>query len=441
MSMRKVSFFTSAVLCLQLTTFGYEVAEVKSVLKRRLGQDQGVAAVGVISKDSKQMFFHGSANGDTIFELCSVTKVFTALLLADMTVKNELDLYDPVNKLLGERAVTSKDLRLFHLATHTSGLPRSPADFTMKYSEQQLFEFLSNYSSPITAGTKFKYSNLGFGLLGHALALHSDTSYEQLVRDRICTPLQMKDTRIRMSPAQSRRHADGHSSTGQKIPTRELPVVYFGAGALRTTMNDMLKFLKANMAPKQSKLEQAINITHKPYLPSAIPDTRTGLAWNITPTGLSTVVWHEGQIQSHYAFIGVDRKQGIGTVILSGSGIPLTDIGIHILDSRQSISQSEVPPQGEFNAADLSLESFVGQYKVKANYVITVFVEDERLFSQASGMPKLEIVPISETQFNVKGFNIKMTFIKDQAGEITSLIVHQAGTEVKAQKQMQEPGM
>ena len=83
MSMGRVSLFTSVVLGVQLATFGFETAEVKSVLKRRLGQDQGAAAVGIITKDGKKMFFHGSANGDTIFELCSVTKVFTALLLAD----------------------------------------------------------------------------------------------------------------------------------------------------------------------------------------------------------------------------------------------------------------------------------------------------------------------------------------------------------------------
>ncbi len=105
-----------------------------------------------------------------------------------------------------------------------------------------------------------------------------------------------------MSPAQSARHAHGHNSTGQKIPTRELPVVYWGVGALRTTLNDTLRFLQANMAPDQSKLGQAINVTQKPYLPSAIPDTRTGLAWNVTSTGISTVMWHEGQNQSHYAY-------------------------------------------------------------------------------------------------------------------------------------------
>jgi CubicO group peptidase (beta-lactamase class C family) len=363
-----------------------------------------------------------------------VTKVFTALLLADMTVGNELELHDSVNKLLGVRARMREDIHLLHLATHTSGLPRSPADFTMEYSEEQLYEFLSKYSFPREVGKKFKYSNVGFGLLGHILALQTGTSYEQLILDRICRPLQMKDTRISMSPEQSSRHADGHNSTGQKIPTRELPVVYWPAGALRSTLNDMLKFLKVNIAPDQCKLGKAIMITHEPHVPS-IPHTRTGLAWNITSTGVSTVIWHEGQIQSHYAFIGLDREQGVGAVILASSGIPLTDIGLHILDSRYPIAGSEPPPQPKFKFDESSLESFAGQYKVRANYIITITRDDDHLFSQATGMPKLEILPISETEFAVKGFNIKIKFVKDKAGEVTSLIVYQAGTEVKAQKQ------
>jgi CubicO group peptidase (beta-lactamase class C family) len=430
---RKTSVLTSIVLGLQLVTFASETAEVKSVLERRLGQDKGSAAVGIITRDGKNTLFHGNANGDTMFELCSVTKVFTALLLADMTVGDELELGDPVSKFLGGRARVREDIQLFHLVTHTSGLPRSPADFTMDYSEEQLYDFLSKYSFPRKVGEKFKYSNLGFGLLGHAVALKTGTSFEQLVLDRICKPLQMKDTRIRMSPEQSARHAGGYNSTGQKIPTRELPIVYWSAGALRSTLNDMLKFLKANTVPDKSKLAKAIKMTHEPHLPS-IPHTRTALAWNVTSTGVSTVIWHEGQIQSHYAFIGLDIEQGVGTVILSSSGIPLTDIGLHILDSRYPIADSE-PSQAKVKFDESSLESFVGEYKVRANYIITISREKGHLFSQATGMPKLEIVPMSRTEFTVKGFNIKITFIKDESGQVTSLIVHQAGTEVEARKQ------
>ncbi|MHA2181985.1 MAG: DUF3471 domain-containing protein, partial [Promethearchaeota archaeon] len=121
--------------------------------------------------------------------------------------------------------------------------------------------------------------------------------------------------------------------------------------------------------------------------------------------------------------------------ILSSSGIPLTDIGIHILDSRQPITDSEPLHQTKLEFDKSSFDSFIGRYIVRDNYTITISRENGHLFSQASGMPKLEILPITEKEFTVKGFNIKLTFISDEIGEITSLIVYQAGTEVKAQKQ------
>ncbi|UCD30349.1 MAG: serine hydrolase [Planctomycetota bacterium] len=139
--MRKTSLFTSVILSLQLVTFGSEITKIKSILKQRLDQDQGSAAVGIITRSGMNTFYHGNANGDSIFELCSVTKVFTATLLADMTVRNELQLHDPVNKLLGVRARTHKDINLFHLATHTSGLPRSAASGSMIMINDRKFDF------------------------------------------------------------------------------------------------------------------------------------------------------------------------------------------------------------------------------------------------------------------------------------------------------------
>jgi hypothetical protein len=201
----------------------------------------------------------------------------------------------------------------------------------------------------------------------------------------------------------------------------------------------MLKFLKVNITPDQCKLGRAIKMTHEPHVRS-IPHTRTGLAWNITSTGVSTIIWHEGQIQSHYAFIGLDREQGVGAVILANSGIPLTDIGLHILDSRYPIAGLE-PPQPKFKLDESSLESFAGQYKVRDDFIITISEEDGHLFSQAPGMPKLEILPVSETEFAVEGFDLKITFVKDETGESISLVVHQAGTQVKAQKQSDDSGM
>ena len=161
--------------------------------------------VGVIEPQGRRVVAYGSLNqgdprplnGDTIFEIGSVTKVFTSLLLADMVQRGEVALADPVAKYLpadvkvperGGRVITLVDL-----STHTSGLPRMPSNFHPKdpanpyadYTVEQLYQFLSSYQLTRDIGSQFEYSNLGGGLLGQALARRAGMDYEALVRSRI----------------------------------------------------------------------------------------------------------------------------------------------------------------------------------------------------------------------------------------------------------------
>ena len=434
MTFRKYRKLFLIFLIFQIISVASMESQIKEAASLRLGQGKGTAAIGIVSDEKTEIFFHGRADANTIFELCSVTKVFTALLLADMSVKQELSLDDPVNKYLESGSILPEELSLLHLATHTSGLPRSPSDFSMDYSQEQLYKFLSNFSFQRKAGEKFEYSNLGFGLMGHIMAAHIKTSFEWLLIDRICAPLLMNDTGITMTSEQQVRQAGGYTSDGRPVPTRELPVVYQSAGALRSTLNDMLKFLRANMDPESTQLTDALRLTHKSYFPSAIPETRTGLAWNVTDTGVSTIIWQEGQISSHYAFIGFDQKMGLGTVILSSSGIPLTDLGIHVLDARYPVRNVSPQTSVDFQPDEVYLDDFVGQYEVRPDFLITILKENGHLYSQTPGMPKLAMTPVSETEFSIKGLDIRILFFRGQDGRVTLLIVNQAGTEIKAHK-------
>ena len=148
-------------------------------------------------------------NGDTLFEIGSVTKTFTGLLLQDMVERGQMKLDDPVAKYLPTTVKmptrNGKEITLLQLATHTSGLPCMPdyidpkraddqdADFTV----EKLYAFLSGYQLTRDPGAKWEYSNLGMGLLGHVIALKAGTDYESLVVERICRPLKMDSTRIR----------------------------------------------------------------------------------------------------------------------------------------------------------------------------------------------------------------------------------------------------
>ena len=186
-------------------------AEIRQILVNRIDKEkQGVGIViGVIDAKGQRVVAYGSLekgnkqplDGDTLFEIGSITKVFTSLLLADMAQRGEVRLDDPISKYVPATAKIpergGKKITLVDLATHTSGLPRMPANFNPKdpanpyidYTDDQLYAFLSSYELTRDVGIKFVYSNLGFGLLGQGLARRNGTDYEALVETRICEPL------------------------------------------------------------------------------------------------------------------------------------------------------------------------------------------------------------------------------------------------------------
>jgi CubicO group peptidase (beta-lactamase class C family) len=194
-------------------------AEIKTMLRDYIDTDKlGVGLViGIADEHGPRIVSHGKldnatsadVDGDTVFEIGSITKVFTALLLQDMIEHGEMKLDDLVQKYLpgSVRMPTyqGKQITLLHLATHTSGLPRDPGNRSPRswkdpdqtdYTTEQLYAFLSHYKLPRAPGIQEEYSNLGMELLGHVIALKTGKDYETLVLERICRPLGMDSTRI-----------------------------------------------------------------------------------------------------------------------------------------------------------------------------------------------------------------------------------------------------
>jgi len=238
--------------------------EIQAILQQRIDQYKksvGIV-VGVINDQGSRVIGYGRLNqesdrkpdGDTVFEIGSVTKVFTAILLADMVERGELRLDDPISKFLPQSVKVptrnGKEITLLDLATHTSGLPRMPNNFAPKdlnnpyadYTVEQMYAFLSNHTLTRDIGAKYEYSNYGAGLLGHILALKAGMDYETLVKTRICDPLKMNSTRIQLAPELRARLATGHDGDLKAVANWDLPTLA-GAGALRSTVNDLLKFL------------------------------------------------------------------------------------------------------------------------------------------------------------------------------------------------------
>ncbi len=209
-------------------------------------------------------------NERTLFEIGSITKVFTTTLLADMHLRGEVNLDDPVSRflppalVLQDRDGTAVTLR--HLATHRSGLPRLPGNMGVEkltsenpyrdYTIDDLYAYLSKCRLISSPGAFFGYSNLGMGLLGHTLALAAGMDFESLVIERVCAPLGMNDTVITLSEDQRSRLAPGHAR-GKQVSNWDLPALA-GCGAFRSTLADMKNFLKANMHPEDTPLQDAI---------------------------------------------------------------------------------------------------------------------------------------------------------------------------------------
>jgi CubicO group peptidase (beta-lactamase class C family) len=417
------------------------VGIVVGVVDGRNPRDRRVITYGSLEKgDSRPL------NADTIFEIGSVTKVFTSLLLADMVQRGEVALTDPVAKYLpadvkvperNGRAITLQDL-----ATHTSGLSRLPTNFTPKdpanpyadYSVAQLYQFLSTYTLPRDIGSRYEYSNLGGGLLGHVLARRAGMEYEALVRSRITGPLAMASTSIALSADQQRRLAVGHNDRLASVPNWDLPVLA-GAGALRSTANDMLTFVAANLGATPSPLASAMSAMLTDRRPTGMPGLDVALAWHIFTRNGDELVWHNGGTGGYRSFIGFSPRTKVGVVVLSNTSTVagVDDIGLHVLDARLPTMQAP-KPHTEIAVDPNLFDGYVGAYQLAPNFVLTVTREANRLFIQATGQPKLEIFAEAATEYFLKAVDAQLSFVTNAAGQATAVILHQNGANVTGQR-------
>ena len=295
--------------------------------------------VGLIDKNGRKIYDYGDSgkanlklDGDTIFEIGSITKVFTTLLLAEMSERGEVSVTDAVNLYL-PRGVklpqfAEREITLLDLATHTSGLPEFPSNLKPKdesnpladYSTAAMYDFLSKYKLKRNIGSEYEYSSLGMGLLGHVLALKAGMSYEDLLTKRISQSLGLKDTRITLDASSQTRLAKGYDEKGKPIANWDLPTLA-GAGALRSTANDMLNFLVANLDPSKTNLaavlENAQVARHRAK--SQKNPMFVALGWHVLNYKGEEIVWHDGGTGGYTSIVCFNRKHRVGLVVLSNS--------------------------------------------------------------------------------------------------------------------------
>jgi serine-type D-Ala-D-Ala carboxypeptidase/endopeptidase len=288
----------------------------------------------------------GSPGPDTIFEIGSVTKAFTATVLADMVAEGLVTLDDPVQRYLPaevELSVRGRPITLADLATQTSGLPRLPPGLVRRslgqrrnpyagFTEVDLERATSRTRLKSSPGEKLRYSNFGFGLLGYALARRAEQPFEQLVRERICDPLGLADTQISI-PAEARtRFADGHNRRGRRVSHWDLAALA-GAGALRSTVADLLRFLELQLQQPRTRLGRAAHATHEPRAHRG--RLTQGLGWAGLPLRGDSrqMLWHNGGTGGFRSFLGFVKESEAGVAVLSNCSRSVDAIGFRILEA------------------------------------------------------------------------------------------------------------
>jgi serine-type D-Ala-D-Ala carboxypeptidase/endopeptidase len=403
------------------------------------GGDTQIIAYGETKKGS------GAApDGETIYEIGSVSKAFTGVLLADMVERGAVRLDDPVQKYLpaaikmpmhGKTPIT-----LEHLATHTSGLPRlpdnlKPADPTNPYADytgRLLYAFLKDHKLRREPG-EYEYSNYGMGLLGFLLARSERTTYEKLLIERIAEPCGMDDTCIKLSKEQQERLAPPYDASLSPDKNWDTPTLA-GAGAVRSTANDMLKFIKANLAKDDTPLTKALRLSHEKRR-SAAGAGSIGLGWHIAGDG--GMYWHNGMTGGYASWLSVVPAHDFGVVVLSNTATDkITELGTQI--SRIAFGQKvEAPKRLAVAKVDSELlKAYEGVYRITPQFAITVTLEDGKLMVQATDQQKLQVFPESKTKFFLKVVDAQITFESaEDDGKASYLILHQNGANQVAMRQ------
>jgi CubicO group peptidase (beta-lactamase class C family) len=429
---------------------------IRALLEQRVAEQRSKGiVVGVLEPDGHTRIVAAGdpgagklpLDGNSVFEIGSISKVFTSTLLALMADDGTVRLDDPVQKYLPPSvhvpARNGKVITLELLAEQRSGLPRLPdnmhpadsANPYADYSVAQLYDFVSHYQLTRDPGAQFEYSNLGVGLLGHALARAAGTSYEELARRRIWEPIGMTHTSITLTPWMRDHLALGHDPAGNVVENWDLPTLA-GAGAIRSTATDMLKFVDANLHPERGPLGRAMALAQRERA-SAGPGMSIGLNWLIAHAGADTIVWHNGGTGGYRSFVGLVPSRKVGVVVLTNSGgAGADDIGMHLLNPDLPLAPkpAPVPKRTAIDVSPDVLARYVGRYQLAPEFVLEVSVRDGGLYVHPTGQPVLRLWPESETRFFLKEVDAVIDFERDASGVTTGLVLHQNGRDMPAKR-------
>ncbi len=428
-------------------------AEVRARAERTL-EDAGIVGlvVGTLAHGEARTQGFGrlaadveaTPDGETLFEIGSITKTFTGLLLALAVERGEVQLDTEIAELLPEPDVApafgDAPIRLEHLVTHTSGLPRMPPDFRPKdprnpfddYEAADLYASLSRTELAQAPGARYAYSNYGAGLLGHLLERAGGASYEELVLKRICEPLGLRDTRATLAEAARARLAPGHAANGSPRAGWTFSALA-GAGALRSSAADMLRFARANLQPDATPIGAALRASRRRLF--ALPGGGgVAMGWHVEADG---TVWHNGGTGGYRSILLFDEADAVAVVVLANTMTDRVDrLGREVLTLLRRAQRTTI----ELTAKEL--KRYAGTYAFEdpkaapgADQPLRIDVEGAGLKLLLPGREPLAVLPSSPTLFFARGAEVEVEFERAGDATIDGLTLNWKGRALRARRE------
>jgi len=395
----------------------------------------------LVARDGRVIFTkgYGLANAEwdvpnrpqTKFRLGSITKQFTATAILLLQERGKLSVQDPICKYVDNCPSAWSEITIHHLLSHTGGIPNftSFPDYVPKMmmpeKPEGMIARFKDKPLDFKPGEKWSYSNSGYLLLGYIIEKVAGESYESFLQKNIFEPLKMLNTGYDHHDTILKNRATGYSlDKGKMINSRYIDMTQpYSAGSLYSTVEDLFAW---NEALHSGKLLSAKS--REAMMTPVKNDYAYGLGVQ-TKSGRK-MISHGGGINGFATLIARFPDEKVTVVVLRNSDYGSPGPGQMSLDLAAIAfgEKYEVPSATiEVKVDPKIYDAYVGQYQLAPNFIITISKEGDRLMAQATGQPRFDLFPESETMFFLKVVDAKVTFVKDESGKVTHLILHQGG--------------